>query len=127
MATIPDNVREILDRNLIVHLATLNGDGSPQLTPIWLERDGDLLRFSTAEGRAKLRNLRRDPRLALSFVHPEDAGDGYSMRGRAVTIEQRGWDLIDRLARRYQGSDGFPRIEGMVRVDVDIEVDRVVG
>ncbi len=127
MATIPDNVREILDRNPIVHLATLNEDGSPQLTPIWLERDGDLLRFSTAQGRAKLRNLQRDPRLALSFVHPEDASDGYSIRGRAVTIEPRGWDLIDRLARRYQGSNGFPRIEGMVRVDVDIEVDRVVG
>ncbi len=127
MATTPDKVKEVLDRNPIVHLATLNEDGSPQLTPIWLERDGDLVRFSTALGRAKLRNLQRDPRLALSFVHPERAGDGYSIRGRAVRIKQRGWDLIDRLARRYRGSDGFARIEGMVRVDVDIEIDRVVG
>ena len=126
MADIPENVQDILDRNVIVHLATLNGDGSPHVSPIWLERDGNLVRFSTAEGRAKLRNLRRDPRLALSFVHPDDPSDGYSVRGRAVAIEQRGWDLIDRLARRYRGTDGLSRIEGMVRVDIDIEVDKVI-
>ena len=108
-----------------MHLATTNADGSPQVSPIWVERDGGVLRFSTAEGRAKARNLRRDPRLALSFVDPDDTEVGFSIRGRATAIEHRGWDLIDRLARLYRGTDGFRRIEGMTRVDVDIEVDRV--
>ena len=120
---IPDNVASILDGHVIAHLATLNADGSPQVTPIWLERDGNMVRFSTAEGRAKLSNLRRDPRLAISFTHPDDSSVSHSIRGRAVAIEQRGWKLIDRLAGAYDGSDGFPRISGMVRVDVDVEID----
>jgi PPOX class probable F420-dependent enzyme len=127
MASIPDNVKDLSDRNVIVHLATINGDGSPQVSPLWIEREGDLFRISTAEGRVKLRNLRRDPRLGLSFTDPEDPGKMIAIQGRAVAIEQRGWDLIDRLAQRYWGTDGFPRIEGMIRVDIDIEVDRVAG
>ena len=122
---IPESAGSILDGHVIVHLATLNKDGSPQVSPIWLEREGDIVRFSTAEGRAKMRNLRRDPRLAISFTHPEDSSVSYSVRGRAVAIEQRGWELIDRLAGAYGGSDGFPRIRGMVRVDVDVEIDSV--
>jgi PPOX class probable F420-dependent enzyme len=127
MAQLPDKAREILDSHVIAHLATVNVDGSPQLTPIWVERAGDAVRFSTAEGRVKLRNLRRDPRLAISFVDPDAADTAFTLKGRAVAIEQRGWDLIDRLAGAYRGIDGFPRIEGMVRVDVDVEVERVVG
>ncbi len=125
MAQLPDDFARLIDSNVIAHLATINADGSVQASPIWIERDGDLLRFSTAEGRAKVRNLRSDPRLALSIVDPRNPEVGMSVRGRAVAIEQRGWDLIDRLARRYRGSIGFPRIEGMVRVDVDVEVDSV--
>ncbi len=125
MSKIPEKARELLDRGVIVHLATTNADGSPQVSPIWVERDGALLRFTTAEGRAKVRNLRRDPRLALSLVDPEEPGNSFSIRGSATAIERRGWDLIDRLARLYSGTDGFRRIEGMTRVDVDVEVDRV--
>jgi PPOX class probable F420-dependent enzyme len=127
MTEIPEKARSILDRHVVAHLATIGGDGSPQLTPIWVERNGDSVSFSTAEGRAKVRNLRRDPRLAISFVDPDASDTAFILKGRAVAIEQRGWDLIDRLARAYRGSDGFPRIEGMVRVDVDVEIDRVIG
>jgi PPOX class probable F420-dependent enzyme len=127
MAKLPDHVKRLLDSNLIVHLATVNPDGSPQVSPIWIERDGDRLRFSTAEGRVKVRNLRRDPRLALSFTDRQDSGKMVAIQGRATAIEQRGWDLIDRLARRYDGTEGFPRIQGMTRVDVDIEVERITS
>ncbi len=126
MPELPSELAALIDRNVIAHVSTINGDGSVQASPIWIEREGDLLRFSTAEGRAKVRNLRRDPRLALSIVDPANPEIGFSIRGRAIAVEQRGWDLIDRLARRYRGSLAFPRIEGMVRVDVDIEVDSVV-
>ena len=96
MTSLPDRVKKLIDSNLIVHLATVNRDGSPQVSPIWIEREGDGLRFGTAEGRVKVRNLRRDPRLALSFTDPEDSGVMVAIRGRAIAIEPKGWDLIDR-------------------------------
>ncbi len=127
MPPIPDHVISLLDRNVIVHLATVNRDGSPQVTPIWAETDGELIRFSTAEGRVKLANLRRDSRLAMSIADPDDPEVAVVIRGRAVSIETRGWALIDRLARRYRGGESFPRVEGMIRVDVDVAIDKVVG
>lgn len=127
MASLPEHVKELIDRNVIVHLATLNADGSPQVTPVWITRDGDLLQIGSAEGRVKVDNLRRDPRLAISFTDPEDPTRMVAIKGRAVAVEHRGWDLIDELARKYRGSDGFGRFEGMVRVDIDVEVDSVVG
>jgi PPOX class probable F420-dependent enzyme len=127
MTAIPRRVAALLDDRVVAHLATTNADGSPQVSPIWIERDGDLLRFGTAEGRAKLRNLRRDPRLALSITDPSDREVGAVIRGTAVAIEQRGWALIDRLAHKYRGDPSFPRVEGMVRVDVDVAVGRVIA
>lgn len=123
MMHIPEQFATTLDRHVIVYVATLNGDGSPQVSPVWIERDGDVVRFGNAEGRSKWRNLRRDNRLALSFTDPDDPNTSFSMRGHAVAIEQRGWSLMDRLAGHYRGSDRFPRIEGMTRVDVDCEID----
>ena len=123
MAELPDSFRAILDGHVVVHLATINPDGSPQVSPVWLEREGDVVRFGSAEGRIKVRNLRRDNRLALSFTDPARPSVGFSMRGRAVSIEHRGWTLIDRLARAYDGSDGLPRVEGVVRVDVEAAID----
>lgn len=123
MASIPEAFAAILDRHVIAHLATVNPDGSPQVSPIWIERDGDILRFGTAEGRAKLANLRRDRRLAISFTHPDHRSTSFSMWGRAVSIEARGWDLIDRLARNYDGAESFPRVEGMVRIDIEVEAE----
>ena len=126
MIRIPHNYVAVLAQNVIVHIATLNRDGSPQVTPIWAESDGDFVRFSSSEGRVKVDNLRRDPRVALSFTDPDDWTTAFAMRGRVIAIEHRGWDLIDRLARRYRGTDdGFHRFEGMVRVDLDIEIDSV--
>ena len=123
MTQLPDRFAEVLDRHVIAHLATLNRDGSPQVSPIWIEREGNGLRFGTAEGRTKLANLRRDPRLAVSFTHPERSTTAFSIWGRAIAIQARGWDLIDRLAANYDGTDGFPRIPGMNRVDIDVSVE----
>ena len=73
MTRLPDEARSILDRHVVAHLATINPDGSPQLTAIWIERNGDGVRFSTAEGRVKLRNLRRFGR--SHWVSMEDVPD----------------------------------------------------
>ena len=127
MPHLPDRLKQLIDGNVIVHLATINADGTPQVTPVWIERDGDDLRIGSAEGRKKVRNLRRDPRLAISLVDPDDTTKFYSVQGHAVSVEQRGWDLIDRLAQRYWGTGKFHRIDGMVRVDIYVEVDRIFG
>ena len=127
-ALIPDDVRAMLSEPIFFHLATVNEDGSPQLSVVWADLDGDLIRFSTAEGRAKPRNLRRDPRVALSFTAPDDPYRNIVIYGRAVEIERRGMALIDHMARKYTGADKYEWAQpGDVRVDVAIAVDRVTG
>ena len=70
MAAVPAKLREILDRVAFAHLATLMPDGSPQVNPVWFEFDGRVVRINSARGRQKDRNMRRDPRVALSVQDP---------------------------------------------------------
>lgn len=126
--TIPDDVRALMSEPIFFHVATINADGSPQMSVVWADIDDDLIRFSTAEGRAKPRNLRRDPRIAISFSPPDNPYRNIIINGRAVEIEQRGMDLIDHMARKYLGEDRYPWAQpGDVRVDVAVEVDRISG
>lgn len=126
--TIPDDIRAMLSEPLFFHAATINPDGSPQVSVIWGDLDGDLFRFSTAEGRAKPRNLRRDPRIAISFTVPDNPYRNVVLNGRAVEIEQRGMDLIDHMARKYTESDSYQWSQpGEVRVDVAVAIDRITG
>lgn len=125
---IPDDVRALLSEPIFFHTATINQDGSPQLSVIWADIDGDLIRFSTAEGRAKPRNLRRDPRIAISFSLPDNPYRNIVINGRAVEIEQRGMDLIDHMARKYTEADSYQWSQpGEVRVDIAVSVDRISG
>ncbi|MFE9747857.1 PPOX class F420-dependent oxidoreductase [Saccharothrix saharensis] len=110
------------------HLATLNADGSPQVTPMWVDLDGEHVVFNTALGRVKEENLRRDPRLSLSSVDPDNPYDRVEIRGRAVRFvvgdeAERG---MDRLARKYVGTERYEwRIPGERRVMVLVEPTRV--
>ena len=126
--TLPDDVKAILDKQVFVHVATINPDGSPQSSVVWVERDGDLIRFSTADGRVKPRNLVGDDRLALSFTDPDDAYRAISIQGRATTVEKAGNDLIHRLANKYLGEERYPWLKpGEERVDVTVATDRISG
>lgn len=126
--TIPDDVRALLSEPIFFHTATINADGSPQLSVVWAGLDGDLIRFSTVEGRAKPTNLRRDPRIAISFSPPDNPYRNVVINGRAVEIEQRGMDLIDRMAKKYRGVDKYEWAQpGEVRVDVAVAIDRITG
>lgn len=125
-APIPDDIRALLAEPIFFHAATTNADGSPQVSVVWADIDGDLLRFSTAEGRAKPRNLRRDPRIAISFSPPDEPYRNIVLNGRAVEIEQRGMDLIDHMARKYTDADSYQWSQpGEVRVDIAIQIDRI--
>ncbi|MGD2050945.1 MAG: PPOX class F420-dependent oxidoreductase [Acidimicrobiia bacterium] len=123
---IPADVAEVLRQPVFVHLATVGADGGPHVSAMWMDVEGDRIVFSTAEGRAKLRNLRRDPRVALSLTVPGTPYHNIVIWGRAVVIEPRGFGLIDHLAHKYTGSDRYEWApEGQVRVDIEVEIDRI--
>jgi len=126
-APLPDDARELLEAPNIAHLTTLMPDGSPQVTPVWVDYDGRYVLVNTAEGRQKPRNVRRDPRVALSVTDRENPYVWAMIRGRAVELTHEGADdHIDRLAKKYLGEDRYPfRQAGEQRVIVKIEPLRV--
>jgi PPOX class probable F420-dependent enzyme len=127
MAEIPNEATHLLKGKHFAHVATLMPDGSPQVSPVWVDvEDGQVL-FNTAEGRLKPKNLRRDPRVAISIVDDENPYENVLIRGRAVELTQEGADdHIDALANRYMGVDEYPlRKPGEERVIVKIEPEKV--
>ncbi len=129
MTKLNEHAKELIDKKAFAHVATLMDDGSPQVTPVWVDYEGDDLYINTAEGRLKADNLRRDPRVALSMTNPEDTYDMVTVRGRAAEITQEGADEhIDALAKKYLDADTYPnRRPGEVRLKVRIEPEKVSG
>ena len=122
----PD-VRRVLDGVSIAHLATVLPDGSPHAVPVWVGTDGDRIVVLTGPGARKARNLRRDPRLALSIAPADDPFTPVAIRGRVVEwIEgDAAWEIIDRLSRKYIGAPYSRELERVVAV---IEPERqIVG
>ena len=123
---IPDSHKDILDKVIFGHLATLNPDGSPQSTPIWFEYDGEHILINSSKGRWKDRNMRRDARVALSIIDPDNAYRYLEVRGRVVDITEEGAvDHINKLAKKYLGKDEYPFLQpGEVRVKYKIVPER---
>lgn len=111
------------------HLATLMPDGSPQVSPVWVDLDGDDIIVNTADGRLKARNVRRDPRVAISVAGQEDPYSRIVVRGVVVETTQEGADEgIDRLAKKYLGQDRYPwRSPDEHRVILRIRPEHVAG
>jgi PPOX class probable F420-dependent enzyme len=109
MTAIPDQYADLFTRRVVASLVTLMPDGSPQVTPVWIDRDGDHVLFNSSPGRRKDRNIRRDSRVALLLLDPDNPYRYLEIRGRVVEITERGADEhIDRLARKYLGVDKYP-------------------
>jgi len=127
MTEIPADAQHLFEGKTFAHVATLMPDGSPQVSPVWIDREGDLVTFNTAEGRLKPENLRRDPRVAISILNPENPYENVLVRGKAVEFAEDGADEhIDALANRYMGVDEYPlRQPGEVRVIVKIEPEKI--
>lgn len=130
MTQISERARAWLDSPEFATVATLNPDGRPQLSVVWVERDGDDVLISTVAGRRKHLNIERDPRVTV-LVYPKD--DPYSyveVRGTATMTEEGGRELIDRLNEaytgtgRYAGDDGTANVRVVVRVTPDKVVHR---
>lgn len=126
-AEIPAAATHLLEGRSFAHVATLMEDGSPQVSPVWIDHEDGLLVFNTAAGRFKERNLRRDPRLAISITDPDNPYESLLIRGRVVEISEEGADEhIDALAKRYTGADEYPnRQPGEVRLIVRVKPERV--
>ena len=125
--TLSAKARELIARPVLASLATLNPDGSPQITPLWIDLDGDDVVFNTAKGRVKARNLEKDSRVAVSVVDPDDAYNVVALRGTVTDVTTEGADVhIDSLAKKYLGADSYPfRRDGEVRIRVTVRTDRI--
>jgi PPOX class probable F420-dependent enzyme len=115
---IPESHLDLFKKKVFAHLATLMPDGGPQVTPVWIDYDGQNVVINTAQGRQKDRNLQRDGRVALSMTDPDNPYRYLEVRGRVVERTLEGADKhIDAMARKYVGKDQYPWSQpGEVRV-----------
>jgi PPOX class probable F420-dependent enzyme len=118
--------KELIDRPNFAHLATLMPDGTPQSTPVWLARQGEHLVICTSDASLKARNIRRDPRLALSIVDFDNPYEEVQIRGRV--IEHRPdpeLKVMDPISHKYIGKP-FPMrsYEGRVALIIEVEKER---
>jgi PPOX class probable F420-dependent enzyme len=101
---LPRDLLDLLQRPSLCFVATLMPDGSPQLTETWVDTDGEHLLINTVAGYQKIRNIERDPRVALTVADPDRPVRYYSVRGRVLDITADGAaEHIEKLAQRYLG------------------------
>lgn len=123
----PDQYKDLLKKKAFASLATINPDGTLQVTPVWFDYDGAHVRVNTAKGRVKDKNLRRNPAVALAIQDPDNPYRYVQIKGRVAEVTEAGADAhIDALAKRYMGQDTYPyRRPGEVRVIFKIAPERV--
>jgi PPOX class probable F420-dependent enzyme len=130
MVAIPENYLDLVTtKKAFANLATIMRDGSPQVTPVWIDHEGGMLRMNTAKGRVKARTLRPGARVALSILDPDNPYRYVQIRGRIASASEDGADAhIDALAKKYLGKDQYPfRRAGEVRIMYQIEPLAVSG
>jgi PPOX class probable F420-dependent enzyme len=124
--SIPASFTDLFQKQAFAHLTTLMPDGGPQVSPVWCELDGQHVVINSAKGRQKDRNMRRDPRVALSIQDPANPYRYLQVRGNVETITENGADAhIDKLSHRYFGKDYPFRAPGEVRVIYRIRPEHV--
>jgi PPOX class probable F420-dependent enzyme len=124
--TLTDLARRLIDTNTFAVLATLNPDGAPQSSVIWVKRDGDDVIFSTIRGRQKTRNMERDPRVSICMYDPADAYKYVEIRGTVSMTEAGGRELINELSQRYDGVDFRVEPPEVIRVVCRVTPTRVI-
>ncbi|MFJ4603180.1 PPOX class F420-dependent oxidoreductase [Streptomyces griseoluteus] len=102
-AALSDRLKSLLDTPVFIVVGTIQPDGSPQMSPVWVKRDGDDVLISTTVGRRKEKNLRRDPRVTVVVMDPENPYEYAEIRGTAELTTEGGQALIDELSLKYTG------------------------
>ena len=123
MATIPDAYLDLLtQKKAFADLATLMPDGTPQVTPVWFDYTGGVIRVNSAKGRTKVRNMKEGAPVALSIVDPENPYRYLQVRGKVTRVIEEGASAhINSLAKKYLDKDKYPWSQpGDVRVTFEI-------
>lgn len=126
---LPDGLLALLRLPSLCYLSTLMPDGSPQLTQTWVDTDGEHVLINSVAGFQKIRNIERDPRVALTVSDPEKPHRYFAVRGRVLTVTEDGAaDHIEKLAQRYLGGP-YPWFGGrdQTRLLITIEADKISG
>jgi len=120
---IPQKFTDLFDKKVFANLATLMPDGRPQVIPVWCEFDGTHILVNSAKGRQKDRNMRRDPRVSLSIMDPDNSYRYLEVRGEVVEIEEDvALEHINKLAKKYLDLEEYPYLQaGEVRIRYKIE------
>jgi PPOX class probable F420-dependent enzyme len=127
MATvIPEKYHDLFRQPAFANLATLMPDGSPQVTPVWCDFDGERVIVNSAKGRVKDRNMRKNPLVALSIMDPKNPYRYLEIRGQVTEITEKGADEhINKMAQKYMNVDTYPyRSPDEVRVLYKITPER---
>jgi len=124
MAALTEEQARLFKEANLATVATLRRDGSAQLTPVWIDWDGENVVFNTAEGRAKPRNIRRNPLVSIQVVDREDEYRWVSITGHAQISEEGAVEHIHELSRRYRGRD-YDLMPGQQRLIVRVRPERV--
>jgi PPOX class probable F420-dependent enzyme len=130
MTEIPDKYLDLLQqKKAFANLATVMPDGSPQVTPVWFDYQGGVVRVNTAKGRIKARNMHEGSAVALAIMDPDNAYRYVQLRGHVKRVTEEGAAAhIDALAKKYIGEDKYPWSQpGEVRVMYEIEPQSVSG
>jgi PPOX class probable F420-dependent enzyme len=122
-ATIPEKFKDLFEKKAFANLATVMPDGTPQVTPVWVDYDGNHVLVNSARGRQKDKNMERNPAVSLSIMDPENPYRYLEVRGRVAEITEEGAEEhIDKMAKKYMGLDKYPlRQPGERRVLYKIE------
>jgi len=126
---LPENLVALLRTPALCFISTLMPSGSPQLTEVWVDTDGEHVVINSVQGHQKVRNIERDPRVAVAIADPENPRAYFQVRGRVVELTTDGArEHIDELSQKYNGTP-YPWYGGrdQVRVRLVIEADRVMS
>ena len=126
--TIPEKYRDLFNKRAFASLATRMPNDEVQVTPVWVDVDNGTVLFNSARGRVKDQNVRRDPRVTLTLMDPDNPYRYMEIRGRVVDYTEQGADKhIDRLAKKYLGVDKYPYAKpGEVRVLYRVKPEKVL-
>jgi PPOX class probable F420-dependent enzyme len=120
-----EKAKKLIDGKNFANVATLMPDGSPQVHPVWIDREGDIVVLNTARSRQRTRNLKRDPRVAICLYDQDNPYSNVSIRGRAIEITEKGAEEhIDKMNMKYRGTPKYayhnandPRV--LIRVEAN--------
>jgi PPOX class probable F420-dependent enzyme len=129
LMTLPDELLALLKTRAVCYLATTMPNGSPQLTLTWVDTDGEHVVINTVDTHQKVRNVRRDPRVAVAISSPDDPTSYYQVRGRVIEVTAEGGaEHIEALSQKYTGAPyQWWGGRDQTRVKLVIEADRVGG